>query len=83
VVLDLLERLGFTLWDEAMETRDASGKLLLLDGLAEFREHLGGELTLTMLRDIGEAFDVHEMDEPLVLSCLDVLRARAARAGAA
>jgi 3-dehydroquinate synthase len=59
VVLDLLERLGFTLWDEAMETRDAGGKLLLLDGLAEFREHLGGELTLTMLRDIGEAFDVH------------------------
>jgi 3-dehydroquinate synthase len=83
VVLDLFERLGFTLWDEAMQARSPSGKLLLLDGLAEFREHLGGELTLTMLRDIGEAFEVHEMDEPLVLSCLDVLRARAARAGAA
>jgi 3-dehydroquinate synthase len=83
VVLDLLERLGFTLWDEAIDARGPNGRLLLLDGLAEFREHLGGELTLTMLRDIGEAFDVHEMDEQLVLSCLDVLRARAARAGAA
>jgi 3-dehydroquinate synthase len=55
----------------------------VLRGLEEFREHLGGELTLTMLRDIGEAVEINEVDEPLLLSCLDVLRARAARAGAA
>jgi len=34
----------------------------LMAGLEEFREHLGGQLTLTMLRGIGKGFDVHEID---------------------
>ena len=33
------------------------------DGLREFREHLGGELTITLLRDIGRGEEVHVMDE--------------------
>lgn len=42
--------------------RDASGRLVVVGGLDEFREHLGGELTITLLRGIGEGFEVHEMD---------------------
>jgi 3-dehydroquinate synthase len=38
----------------------------LLAGLEEFREHLGGRLTVTMLRDIGHGFEVHELDHALV-----------------
>jgi 3-dehydroquinate synthase len=82
-VLDTLERIGLAAWDEALDIREDDGRAVVLRGLQEFREHLGGDLTLTMLRDIGEAVEVHEVDEPLLLSCLDVLRARAARAGAA
>jgi 3-dehydroquinate synthase len=82
-VLETLERIGLAVWDEALDHREDGGKTAVLQGLEEFREHLGGELTLTMLRDIGEAIEIHEVDEPLLLSCLDVLRARAARAGAA
>jgi 3-dehydroquinate synthase len=39
---------------------------LLLAGLEEFREHLGGRLTITMLRGIGQGFEVHELDHALV-----------------
>ncbi|MFM7050693.1 MAG: 3-dehydroquinate synthase [Planctomycetota bacterium] len=39
---------------------------LLLAGLEEFREHLGGRLTVTMLRDIGHGFEVHELDHELL-----------------
>ena len=35
----------------------------IMKGLSEFREHLGGRLTITLLRDAGEAVDVHEVDE--------------------
>jgi 3-dehydroquinate synthase len=35
-------------------------------GLEEFREHLGGQLTVTMLRGIGHGFEVHELDADLV-----------------
>ena len=39
---------------------------LLLSGLEEFREHLGGRLTVTMLRGIGQGFEVHELDPGLL-----------------
>lgn len=34
----------------------------LLKGIEEFREHLGGELTITLIKGIGKKFDVHEID---------------------
>ena len=52
---------------------------MVLDGLAEFREHLGGELTVTLLAAIGRGVEVHEMRESLVLSALDELRRRHGR----
>lgn len=61
-VYKLLKRLGFYLWHPAMETRDAQGDLMLLRGIEEFREHLGGELTITLLREIGRGEEVHEME---------------------
>jgi 3-dehydroquinate synthase len=56
-VLHCLRDLGFTLHDPAL----ADSKTLFA-GLEEFRQHLGGRLTLTMLRAIGQAIDVHEVD---------------------
>lgn len=39
----------------------------ILQGLREFREHLGGNLCITLLCDIGEGFEVHEMDPHTLL----------------
>ena len=30
-------------------------------GIEQFREHLGGALTLTLVRDPGVPFDIHEI----------------------
>ena len=38
----------------------------LFAGLEEFRQHLGGRLTLTMLRGIGDPIDVHDVDRPVM-----------------
>ena len=40
---------------------------MLLRGLREFREHLGGELTITLLEDLGRGVEVHVMDDALIL----------------
>jgi 3-dehydroquinate synthase len=72
----LLERLGFRLFHAALERRDAAGRRLVLAGLDEFREHLGGRLTITLLRDIGAAVETHEMDVALVEAAIDWLAAR-------
>ena len=34
----------------------------LLAGLTEFREHLGGQLTILLLREIGDPVEVHEIE---------------------
>jgi 3-dehydroquinate synthase len=44
--------------------------------LEEFREHLGGELTITLLKAIGRGFEVHEMNLPRVIRAIDELHER-------
>jgi 3-dehydroquinate synthase len=74
-ILTLLERLGLRLWDAALEAGSAT-RPTVLDGLEEFREHLGGELTVTLLRSIGGGIEVHEMREDVVLAAFAELRGR-------
>ena len=75
-ILSLLERLGFTLFDPELKSVAASGELGVLEGLEEFREHLGGELTITLLSDIGRGLEVHSMDVGHVRQALQDLEAR-------
>ena len=76
-ILQLLEQLDFSLWTQDLLHEDGDGRLVVLDGLEEFREHLGGRLTITLLRGIGEGFEVHEMNVPKVLSAIHELQERA------
>jgi 3-dehydroquinate synthase len=77
-IFQLLKGLGFYLWHPALERRDAQGRWLILEGLREFREHLGGELTITLLRGIGRGEEVHVMDEDEILRAIAWLRQRGA-----
>jgi 3-dehydroquinate synthase len=53
----------------------------VLRGLEEFREHLGGRLTIMLLRGIGTAFDVHEIRTEVMIRSIGALtRIEAARA---
>lgn len=55
-VLECLQALGLLMDHPALERTDE-----LFHGLEEFRQHLGGRLTVTMLSDIGAPLDVHEI----------------------
>jgi 3-dehydroquinate synthase len=77
-IFRVLKGLGFYLWHPALERRGADGRWLVLDGLREFREHLGGELTITLLRAVGQGEEVHVMDEQEILQAIGWLRAREA-----
>ncbi len=80
-VLRLLERLGFTLFADELLHRDAAGQYLLLGGLREFREHLGGELTITLLAELGQGVEVHQMNPAWVLEAIQELVRRQRQAG--
>lgn len=75
-VLQVLERLEMPLWSDFLEQRNAEGNLALLDGLKEFQEHLGGELTVLMLSAPGVSFDVNKVDIAIVEEAIDFLRSR-------
>ncbi|QCG93669.1 3-dehydroquinate synthase [Azospirillum sp. TSA2s] len=74
----LLEHLGFRLWHPALARVDAAGRPQVLAGLEEFREHLGGRLTITLLAGIGRGIEVNAMDAALVESAIGWLSAREA-----
>lgn len=66
----LLQTLGFSLTHPAMQQAQT-----LLQGIESFREHLGGELTITMLRNIGSGVDVHEIDHDIMTTVINDLAA--------
>lgn len=56
-VLHCLQRLGLPLAAPNLHETET-----LFRGLEEFRQHLGGQLTLTMLQDVGCPVEVHTID---------------------
>ena len=80
-VLDALHAVGLPLWDAACDEEAPTGGRALLQGLEAFREHLGGRLTITLPRGIGDRVEVNHMDHAALEQSLDFLRkAAAARA---
>ncbi len=75
-VVACLRALGLPTFDDSLTEES------LLGGLEEFREHLGGRLTIPMLRGLGHAFDVHAVDEAQMRRAIERLGGEAARRGA-
>ena len=77
-VLTLIESVGFDIYDPDLH-RTEDGRSVILHGLQEFREHLGGKLTITLVPEIGRKIEVNEMDEDEILASIEELRDRVGR----
>ncbi|WP_260963044.1 3-dehydroquinate synthase [Pseudomonas citri] len=77
-VLALLLKLGFCLNPPELFLKDAQGRSQVLLGLEEFRQHLGGQLSIPLLNRIGESLDVHEIDNAQMELALQRLSSHAA-----
>src|ERR1019366_5482105 len=75
-ILNLLEKLGFKLFAEELLNADNTNLPAILSGLEEFREHLGGELSVTLLAEIGRAVEVHEMNPQKIAGAVQELQQR-------
>jgi len=67
-VLVALQRLGLLIDHPALQRTDE-----LFNGLEEFRQHLGGRLTLTMLQAIGQPIDVHQIDRARMAEAIQIV----------
>lgn len=72
-IVSVLKALGFQITHPLTEiTNDESP---VLKGLQEFREHLGGQLTIMLLEAIGKGIEVHELDTTLLKEAGEWLKA--------
>ena len=76
-VMRLVEQIGFETYHPSLLAEGRTGEPAILEGLEEFREHLGGELTVTLVPKVGQKLEVHEMDRELILEAVEELRVHA------
>jgi len=74
---NLLKALGLPTY-HPMLVAETQGKSVILEGLREFREHLGGALCITLLTAIGAGIEVHDMDPTVIASSIAWLQSHQA-----
>lgn len=67
-IIAVFKNLGFELFAPEL------GGENLIKGLREFQEHLGGQLTIMLLKALGKGEEVHEMDHELIRQAVDLLK---------
>lgn len=69
-IISVMQQIGFDLSLPISSKKEIQN---LLEGIEEFREHLGGELTITLIDRIGNKVDVHEIDLTLMEKAVNTL----------
>jgi 3-dehydroquinate synthase len=72
----VLETMAMPRFDSHLLQNDTHGRHAVLAGLEEFREHLGGRLTVLLLKAPGVSIDVHEMNTEWISECITEMQAR-------
>lgn len=71
-VVNLFVQLGLPIYHPVLDNEDT--RVVLLAGLLDFQEHLGGKLTVVLLESLGTGKDYHQMDHTLILKAIDFLK---------
>ncbi len=74
-IMTTLEDIGFELYHWALGWMDIE------KAMREFQEHIGGELTVILLKGIGDKVEVHDINKDLYRRCIDTLASRALEKG--
>ena len=73
-IVDLIKSLGFKLYHPVMHQKNQNGENAVIQGLEEFREHLGGNLSITLLTGLGTAVEVNQIDTKALAHILDYMQ---------
>jgi 3-dehydroquinate synthase len=72
-ILRLLQQMGLPIYHELLNMQ-AGAAAPVIKGLEEFREHLGGRLTICLLKGIGRGQEVNDMNVALLQQAGEILR---------
>jgi 3-dehydroquinate synthase len=74
-VVRLLRALSLPIYHPALHWLDETGRPRFLSGLEEFRQHLGGRLSVTLLTDVGGELQADKIDELVLFQQVERLAA--------
>jgi 3-dehydroquinate synthase len=74
-ILALFSTLGLAVYSPelSMHLEDRCNTSCIFAGLQEFKEHLGGQLTLPLLERIGRGIEINEVDEQKMIKSIEIL----------
>ncbi len=72
-ILHLLQQLGLPIYHPLLDMHEQAASPVI-KGLEEFREHLGGRLTICLLRAIGKGEEVNDMQITLLQQAAEILK---------
>ena len=75
-ILGGLEACGLPVWDDLLESTTAEGLPVVMAGIEEFREHLGGVLNVTLPDGLGRKVEVHAMNPDDIVEAAKFLKRR-------
>lgn len=73
-IIKALRQAGLPVWSDLLLAAQQGQPPEILKGLDDFREHLGGSLTITLPKGIGHQVEVHEMEVTALLKALRWLK---------
>jgi 3-dehydroquinate synthase len=76
-IVTALKACGLPTWHECLDQRTPEGDRVVLAGMEEFREHLGGRLTITLPDGIGKKTEVHAMNMDVLEQAIGMLKQQA------
>lgn len=71
-VISLIKNLGFDAYHSALLLIE-NGEYVIIKGLQEFREHLGGKLTIMLLEKIGTGIEINHIDRNTLIEAIKLL----------
>lgn len=73
-VIRLIKQLSLPLAIPELFRQTSANHYNVISGIDEFREHLGGKLTITLIHSIGKGFEVHQINEANMQKAIDWLK---------
>lgn len=70
-IVNVLKAMQLPIWHPLLQRQDDEPSPVIA-GLEEFREHLGGQLTISLLRAIGRGAEIHHIDLDMLYKAADI-----------
>ncbi len=72
-IIKVLTNLGLPIYFKELSIK-IHNKYVIFNGLEEFREHLGGKLTITLITKIGKKIETHHVNKNIYIKAICMLK---------